>query len=254
MTALRAQYRPPAFRCQPVGRIGLHGEGAVQVFKDNASTSGGSKRRKSPSRPPGRGARRRSISLIGFLRPQHQRCVQALSETSADMSLTSAALEAASGETGSQANLVMSEAQETSQTIQAVVTASEQLSTSIAAIGRQSGIQRGAPLPPCSRPSRWWGKGHRVAGRRGTDRRVVQLINSIAGQTNLLALNATIEAGPCRRSRKGFAVVAGEVKALANQTARATQDIAQQVASPPSNGHQRRRRGHSMTSAARSGP
>ena len=124
---------------------------------------------------------------------------------------------------------VAAAAEEASTNVQSVASATEELSSSVNEISRQvQGSARIAneAVDQARQTNGRVGELSQAAARIGD---VLELINAIAGQTNLLALNATIEAARAGEAGRGFAVVASEVKALAEQTAKATGEIGQQI-------------------------
>jgi methyl-accepting chemotaxis protein len=154
--------------------------------------------------------------------------VRAVSEAASGMQSAAETMSATAEETARK-TAVSAVSTQASANVHTVATAGEELSSSIQEIGRQvaqSARIAGEAVGAATRTDTQV-QGLADAAQKIGD--VVKLINDIAAQTNLLALNATIEAARAGEAGKGFAVVASEVKSLANQTAKATEEIAAQI-------------------------
>ena len=203
----------------------------VQIFKDNAVRIRGLEEAEAATEAHAAAERRTAMENIAsdFERSVNG-IVRSVSTAAAGMQTTAQSMTATASDASARAATVGAASESASNNVGTVAAAAEELSSSVAEISRQ--VNRSSEIA-----SKAVGDAERTnstvqALSTGAEKigEVVKLIHCIAAQTNLLALNATIEAARAGESGRGFAVVASEVKALANQTAKATEEISAQVA------------------------
>jgi methyl-accepting chemotaxis protein len=203
----------------------------VQIFKDNALRIRGLEKVEAETQARAAAERRAAMeSIASDFERSVTGIVRSVSTAAAGMQTTAQSMTATASDASARAATVGAASQSASNNVGTVAAAAEELSSSVTEISRQ--VTRSSEIA-----NKAVGDAERTnatvqALSTGAEKigEVVKLIHSIAAQTNLLALNATIEAARAGESGRGFAVVASEVKALANQTAKATEEISAQVA------------------------
>jgi methyl-accepting chemotaxis protein len=205
---------------------------AVETFKVNAEEKARAEAEEK-SRQERIAAERRKADMIRMadnFEGAVGEIVDTVSSASTELEASASVLTTTAARSQELATIVEAASEEAATNVQSVASATEELSSSVNEISRQvqdSARMANEAVDQAQQTNARVVELSNAATRIGD---VVELINNIAGQTNLLALNATIEAARAGEAGRGFAVVASEVKALAEQTAKATGDIGRQIA------------------------
>ena len=218
---------PGVGRGDEVGKMAA----TVQIFKDNALRMRDMEKSETENQARTASERR---SMMENLASDFERSVngivRSVSTAAAGMQSTAQSMTATASDASARAATVGAASQSASSNVGTVAAAAEELSSSVTEISRQVARSSEIASKAVADAERTNATVHLLSTGAEKIGEVVKLIHSIAAQTNLLALNATIEAARAGESGRGFAVVASEVKALANQTAKATEEISGQVA------------------------